>query len=54
MLQHEYLVTKIVFDTAESEPQQVCCMIRAPEPWLGIVSAPGLQAASRERPAAPW
>ena len=40
MLQHEYLLENIGFDTAENEPRQVFCMIGAREPWFGIV--PGL------------
>ena len=31
----------IGFDTVETEPRQVCCMIRARESWFGIVSFPG-------------
>ena len=33
MLQHEYLLENIGFDTAENEPRQVCCMIRG-NSWL--------------------
>ena len=41
MLQNEYMCLYLQesdFDTAENEPRQVCCMIRAREPSFGIVS----------------
>ena len=36
MLQNVYWPANIGFDTAESEPRKVCCMVRAREPWFGL------------------
>ena len=38
MLQNEHCLQKSVFDRAETELRQVCCMMRAREPWSGILS----------------
>ena len=43
-----YSLVKIGFDIAENEARQVSCMIRAREPWFGIV--PGLGLKSTELP----
>ena len=36
----ESFVANIGFDAVENEPRQVCCMIRAREPWFGFLSVP--------------
>ena len=41
MLQNVCLPAEIGLDTAANEPRQACCMIRAREPCVGIVSVPG-------------
>ena len=43
MLQNEYVLAKIGFDTAENGPRHVGFMIRAREPRFGIVSVHAFQ-----------
>ena len=46
MLQREQLLATIGFDTAENEPQQVCCMIWSREHRLGFFSVPDAEVAA--------
>ena len=43
MLQNECFVAKVGLNAAENEPRKVSCMLRAREPWFGIVFVSGQQ-----------
>ena len=52
MLRNACLLEKFGYGTAENEPGQVCCVIRAHNPWFGIVTVPGTRNADANAPAA--
>ena len=43
MLNKDYVLAKLGFDTAKNDPRQVCCVLRARGPSFGIVSGLGLR-----------